>query len=323
MNPLIKIGAVIAAVVILILYGISGITSIDPGIVGLKIKMLGSDRGKMDTISIGTTWIEPFSYDVTKYDARTKQYPEEKEIPSGTKDGQPVIIDASLEIGLDSTKIPTLHTRVGSDWYTRVVLPAFRAEMRNAPASYLSDEAYTGIGRRAIQEQVQANLAKRYTEDGIRIVVNMRALQFTNKDYVNTLEEKAKAAQKVIIEQRNAEAAAQSAIKVANNAEGEKQKTIKGAEGEREKQRLEGEGERLKKEQQAKGILAIKLAEAEGARVLTAAYAGAGARYVAQIEWARNLGPNVKVWGVPTGAPGTSSLMDINGILQGAFKPKE
>jgi len=74
---------------------------------------------------------------------------------------------------------------------------------------------------------------------------------------------------------------------------------------------------RQKKEQEAKGILAIAQAEAEGTRLQVNAF-GDGKTY-ASVKWAENLGPNVKVWGIPTGTPGTTSLMDINGIVKGAF----
>jgi hypothetical protein len=46
---------------------------------------------------------------------------------------------------------------------------------------------------------------------------------------------------------------------------------------------------------------------------------GAGGSELVSIEWAKQLGPNVKVYAFPTGAPGTSSIMDLNGIMQGAL----
>lgn len=52
------------------------------------------------------------------------------------------------------------------------------------------------------------------------------------------------------------------------------------------------------------------------------ALSGAGGRELVSIEWAKNLGPNVKVYAIPTGAPGTTSLMDLNGIMQGALTGK-
>ena len=47
---------------------------------------------------------------------------------------------------------------------------------------------------------------------------------------------------------------------------------------------------------------------------------GPGGDKIVALKWAETLGPNVKVYGIPTGAPGTASMMDLNGILSGAFK---
>ena len=304
---------------ILVLYLAAGYTHISPGIVGLKIQMLGEKKGAYTTLNTGVTWIEPFVYDVVKYDARLKQYILES-LPAQTKDGQPIKVDVSLEIGLVDKAVPTLNENIGKNWYGEVVYPAARSALRNSTALKLSDEIYTGEGRLEVQDHVDKVLKQKLEPYGFRVAVNLREISFTNDDFVRTLERKAKAAQEVTIKEREAQAAAQEAVRIKNIAEGNKQKKIKEAEAERENLRLQGEGERLKQQETAKGILAVKLAEAEGARRLTEAYTGPGAKYVAQIEWARHLGPNVKVYGVPTGAPGTSSIIDINSVLQGAFK---
>lgn len=309
----------IVLITFLILFGIAGIVDIDPGEVGLLVKKVGTNRGmQKETMDTGTRWVNPITYDVPIYDARFKQYVL-SDVETQTKDGQPVLVDVSLQMGLDDGKIPWLHEHVGKDYWEQVVYPALRSAIRDKVPSKLSDEIYTSEGREGVQKAIQNVLSQKFDPMGILITVNLRDIDFTNADFIKTLERKAMAAQNVVIEERNAEAAAQVAIKTANIAEGNKQKSIKEAEAERERLRLQGEGERLQKEEQAKGILAVKSAEAEGARLLTNAYTGEGARYVAQIEWARHLGPNVKVYGVPTGAPGTNSLIDINGVLKGAF----
>lgn len=318
---LVKVAAV-SLLVGSIIFGFGGLTTIKPGEVGIKIKMVGSDRGmQQDTLGTGLRWVNPITYDIEVYDTRRKQYIQELEdMPSQTKDGQPVLVDLSLEIGLEGNNVPNLHTTIGPDWYNQVVYPNVRSAVRNIVPSQSSDEVYTNVGRMAIQNGIQKELKTKLAETGIDVIVNMRAIDFTNGDFIAVLEKKAIAAQNVEIENRNALAAEKSAIKMANIAEGEKQKVIKEAEAEREKQRMDGEGKRLQKEEDAKGILAIAKAEAEGTRLKREAYAGAGGAELVQIAWAENLGPNVKVYGFPTGAPGTNSFMDINGLMQNAFK---
>ena len=302
---------------ILLIYGMAWITDIEPGEVGLTIKKIGSDKGILpETLDTGMHMIEPFMYDVAVYDTRLKQY-QLDDIPASTKDGQPILVDMSVELGLVDKNVPTLHENIGRDYYNQVVYPALRSTLRNTTTQELSDEIYTGDGRISIQNTVQKAMRDRTEPLGMRITINLREITFQNQQFVEALEEKAKAQQKVEIERRNAEAAVNTAKKVENIAEGEKQKRIKAAEAQKEEIRLKGLGERLAKEQEAKGNLALYRAEAEGTRLQVNAF-GSGATY-ASVKWAENMGPNVKVYGIPTGSPGTTSLMDLNGILKGAF----
>lgn len=314
-------GAVL--IVIVLIYGLAGITEIDPGEVGLVVQMIGNNRGiQEDPLATGTHWIEPFSNDVVTYDTRAQQYylydpKSDAGVPAATMDGQPILVDVSLEVSLLPSNVKNLHQGIGSRYYDQVVYPKARSLIREWTARKLSDEIYTGEGRKFVQDGIESELHKMLADKGINVIVNLRDIVFTNKGFVATLERKAEAAQKVIIAEREAEAAVNNAKKVANDAEGEKQKRIKAAEAEREELRLNGEGERLKQEEIAKGILAIKKAEAEGARLQVQAY-GDGKTY-ASVKWAENLGPNVKVYGIPTGAPGTSSIVDLNGVIKNAF----
>jgi regulator of protease activity HflC (stomatin/prohibitin superfamily) len=253
------------------------------------------------------------------YDARLKQYAMD-DTTASTQDGQPINVDVSLEIGLVGVNVPALHKDMGPNWFEQVVYPSAITELREATASVKSDEIYTGLGRANVQAVATKALADKYAKSGIRISVNVRDVTFTNKAYVQLLEAKAGAAQQEVIETRRAAAAVQEAIKVANIAEGEKQKRIKAAEAQKEEQRLAGEGSREAKEEEARGNLALAKAEAEGVRLRREALSGAGGQELVQIEWARNLGPNVKVYGIPTGSPGTTNIMDLNGVLKGAFQ---
>jgi len=319
-SKLIRLSLIVVLSCIGILYGLSGITDIEPGEVGLKVQKIGLERGiDKHTLDTGIHWIEPFTNDVAIYDTRLKQY-DLPDVPAQTKDGQPILVDMSVEIGLIDEHVPTLHETIGSNYYHQVVYPALRAALRNSTTRKMSDEIYTGVGRVFIQNSMEKTLRDKLKPKGIHIALNLRDISFQNQDFVKTIELKAKASQQVVIETRRAEAAVQAAIKVKNVAEGEKQKRIKAAEANAEEQRLEGVGRRAQKEQDAKGILAIAKAEAEGVRLRREALSGAGGAELVSIEWAKNLGPNVKVYGIPTGSPGTSALMDLNGLLGGAFK---
>lgn len=300
-----------------LLYVVGGFTGIEPGEVGLKIKVLGDNKGiSNDTLDTGIWWVEPFTYDVVVYDTRLQQYVID-DLPAQTKDGQPILVDISLELGLVDKNVPNLHETIGPDYFDQVVYPATRAATRNFTGRVLSDKIYTGDGRMLVQEAVEQTLTDKLDEYGIRVAVNLRDISFENADFVQTLERKAMAAQRVIIAERQAEQAKFDAERMANLAEGEKQKRIKAAEADREERRLKGEGERLQMEEQAKGKLALYRAEAEGLRLKNQAF---GAENLVSMEWAKQMGPNIKVYGIPTGAPGTAAIIDVDGILKGAIK---
>ncbi len=301
---------------ILALYGIGGFSGIEPGEVGMVVKQFGEDRGMQQfTLDTGTHWIEPFTNDVIVVDTRLKQY-SLNDVPAGTQDGQPIQVDVSFEIGLVDSNVPNLIENIGTDWYDQVVYPAARASVRTATANKLSDEVYTGAGRAAIQVELTDALVDKLTPYGIRITANLRDIEFLNKDFVNTLEEKAKAAQQEEIQRRYAAAAKEEAIATQNKAEGHKFKVEQEAEAERIRLQLVGEGERLKQEEIAKGILAVGQAEADVIKLKANALIGSGGQLYRDIEVLGGLGQAVEFYGVPTGAENTNTYI-VDEALRG------
>lgn len=306
---------------LLFIWGIAGLTHIKPGESGIEIKNLGSHTGmQKEVLTIGTHWIEPFTYDVVIYDTRCRQMQEQpEEQKAGTGDGQPVEVDFTVQLCVLPQFVPQLHQRFGPSFYENVVHPAVISIVKNMMPSEPSDVIYTARGRNNVEAAINEEVTRRFGSEGIQIDINLRDVKFTNPQYVAILEQKARSAQQVELNTRNALAAVQDAIRIANVAEGAKQKRIKEAEAAREEQRLAGEGARLHDEEEAKGNLALSTAEATGVRLRREALSGAGGPELVSIEWAKNLGPNVKVYAIPTGSPGTSSIMDLNGMLKGAF----
>jgi regulator of protease activity HflC (stomatin/prohibitin superfamily) len=307
------VGTIMAIVA---LWGMGGLTTIEPGEVGLVVHQFGDNKGMQDiTLDTGTHWIEPFSNDVYVVDTRLKQY-KLLDIPSNTKDGQPILVDVVFEIGLLDSNVPNLIENIGTDWYNQVVYPAARSSIRNNTSEKMSDEVYTGAGRASIQEQLTNELGNRLEPNGIRITANLSDIEFTNSDFVATLERKAKAAQEETIQARLADAAVAEALKVQAVAEGQKFKSIQEAEAMKEALRLKGEGFMLQKESEALGILAVGQAEADVIKMKANALVGSGGELYRDIEVLGGLGKTVEFYGVPTGAEGTSTYI-IDEALRG------
>lgn len=304
------ISGAVAVISILILFvGFSGLTSIEPGEVGVLVKNWGGNRGMQpNTLNTGMHWVNPWVYDAIVYDTRIRQYPLE-DVQAQTGDGQPIDLDLTINVGLVDKNVPILHERIGPSYYERIILPVVDASIKNRTATQLSDRVYTGAGRLAIQEGIEEDLRTALQEYGISASVNLQDVRFQNPEFVRILEQKAGAAQQEEINRRNAIAAEQEAIRVENVARGQRLKTIQEAEAEKERLRLIGEGNQLRDEATARGNLALASAEAEGLRLKNEALSGRGAQYIASMEWARYMGPNVKVYGAPVGAPGTNTYI--------------
>lgn len=310
------VGAILA--LSLLIMGMGGITHVEPGEVGILIKTIGADRGmQKETMSTGTHWVNPWTYDTAIYDTRITQYPLNN-IQAQTGDGQPITLDMTFTVSLSDDKVPELHQRLGHNYWSRIAQVA-DSSIKNHTTNQSSDTVYTGAGRVNIQNGINSDLAAQFEQYGIKVVANLNDLKFQNHEFVAVLEQKAAAAQGEEINKRKAVAAEQEAIRVENEARGQKLKSIQESEGRRESLRLEGEGNRLRDEATAAGNLALAKAKAEGLRLENDALSGVGAKYIASMEWAKFMGPNVKVYGVPTGAPGTSTFMFDEAMRQAAL----
>lgn len=314
-----KIVSTAASLILLLIvsvYGLAGINTIEPGEVGLVVRNIGEGKGVQEqTLNTGMHWYDPFINDVIVYDTRLKQYTMD-DVPAGTQDGQPITVDVSFEIGLLDSGVPELHETIGSDYFTQVVYPAARSAIRTASANKLSDEVYTGAGRAAMQIELTDGLQSRLESSGIRINANLRDITFLNSDFVSTLEEKAKAAQQEEIQRRYAAAAREEAIATQNRAEGEKFKVEQQAQAERIRLREQGTGQREQQEEIALGILAVGQAEADVIKLKASALVGSGGELYRDIQVLGGLGESVEFYGIPTGGEGSRHFI-VDSALRG------
>lgn len=109
-----------------LLSGCTGCTVVNPGYVGIKVNMLGSDRGVQD-IPIVTGWVfyNPFSQRVYEYPtfvqtaAWTRDVnegsPRNEEISFNSKEGLIITADVSLSYQLLPDKVPHFYVKFRSD----------------------------------------------------------------------------------------------------------------------------------------------------------------------------------------------------------------
>jgi len=320
----------ITMLLIMLLGCCTGCADINPGEVGIYVKMLGWNKGvHKEPLKVGTQVYNPISADIIVYDSRAKEYDftGENLIEFQTLDGQNGKAEWTFVISLDQLRVFELHQEVGPGYYTKVVLPTLRSLPRIEMGRYGAEKLYTG----EVKEKVQKNTVDALNKDlyekyGIHADgAYLKKVAFA-PDFTSKLEDKAKAFQDIEINKRRAEAEEQEAKRKENVALGAKLAAIQEANGQKVSNILRADGDKQSKELIAKGNLAIALAEAQGIKARREALSGLGGPELVSIEWARNIGPNIKVGLLPTGSPGTVSLFGDHalGQIMSIFKePKD
>ena len=295
-------------------------------------------------LGVGYQFYNGWSTDMVTYHIAARSFPKdsmstdnsanEYNMSLKTIDGQGVKVDMTIIYSLNAKDVPALHSVVGPDYEDQILLPQVRSEARIAIGSYTSEQMYDGKVREqiqaAIKQKLVAALAK-YPAINIQDVL-MRDFAWENPDYQHLIEQKKIAAQQVEVNKNLVAASLEMAQKQQADAEGNKLQAVQEAEGKGESLKAVAEGnaasikinadaERYKLEQEAAGNLARYKAEAEGKKL--AAEALGGGQYVVALKFAESLSPDLKVVAYPTGAPGTTSLMDLTGVFGQMFKKQE
>ena len=334
------ISAVVGVIVLFFLILTFGWVNIEPTDVGVEVNKIAGSISPVP-MGVGYHFYNKWKTDIAVYTVSARSFPkdsmktEHKDVWNmslKTNDGQNVDIDMTIIYSLNAKDVPALHQTVGKNYEDQIVLPQVRSEARIAIGGYSAEDIYQGKVRDEIQKQIKQKLVEnlaQYPAINIQDAL-MRDFAFS-KEFEHAIEQKKLAAQTVEVNKNLALAAEQNAKTQEANARGEKLKVIQGAQGKGETAKIMAEAEaaakkvnadaeRYRLEQEAAGKLAIYKGEAEGKK-LSADALGGGQNVVA-LEFAQKIAPSLQIWGIPTGQQSTS-LMDLNGMFGGMFKPKE
>lgn len=312
-----------------------GCAEVSPQEGGVRTTMLGVEKGfgqgqwlqqgiKAKALSPGLYLSIPHLTVVDKYPVKELRYHMFKDAEGGrddiafkTKDGQTAFIDVTIRYRLLFDKIPEIHRNYGRDYVENIIRPTVRSLVNNRLGEYSAEQIYDGRTRQQVASQIRDLMnegidGNRGTvEIGLEIMeVLFRRFEFT-QEYQDAIEQKRIAAEQHL-------AALEWAKKRQAEARGEKLATIEEAEGQAEKIRKEAEADLYARLKEAEGLREVGLAEAEARKAMTEAVGGGDV--LVRLEFAKNLAPDLKVWGVPTGAE-SSSILDLSGVF-GSMFPK-
>ncbi|HPQ40805.1 MAG TPA: prohibitin family protein [bacterium] len=311
----------------------AGCAEVGPQEGGVRTTMIGLEEGfgegewfqkgiKSKPLAPGLYFSIPHMTVVEKYPVKELRYHMFKEAEGArddvafkTKDGQIAWIDITVRYRLLFDKLPELHRTYGRDYIESIIRPTVRSLVNNKLGEYSAEQIYDGAKRQAVAVEVrdimnEGSDGERGTlANGLEIVeVLFRRFEFTD-EYQQAIEQKRIAAEQHL-------AAVEWAKKREEEARGEKLAVIQTAEGEAEKVRKEADAALYAQLKEAEGVRQLGLAQAEAQAAM--AQAVGGGDVLVRMEFARNLAPDLKVWGVPTGQE-NNSILDLSGVFGSMF----
>jgi regulator of protease activity HflC (stomatin/prohibitin superfamily) len=253
-------GAVVLALVLTT--AASGLVFIDPEQRGVVISALAPGGYRQNVLTPGLHWIIPFAERVKTYDISRRTYTMSSAAGEGqiagddsvqarTKDGQQILIDASVIYSINPNEIVLLNITWQDRFEDQLVRPLARGKVRDVASQYGVEEIVS-TRRADLERTITEELAKGLAENELILIdFVLRDIHFSEQ-YAEAVEQKQIAEQQaqeaaLVVERRKQEAeqarvtaqgAADSAV---ISAQGRAEATVLQAQAEAESLRLIGE----------------------------------------------------------------------------------
>jgi regulator of protease activity HflC (stomatin/prohibitin superfamily) len=199
----------------------AGLVFIQPEERGIVISAFAAKGYREQALQPGLRWIIPFAEQVRLYPISRQTYTMASATAEGqvvgddsirarTKDGQEILIDASVVYSIDPNKIIELHINWQNRYQDELVRPASRNTIRDAVSQY-SVEEIVSTKRAEMEELVTTTLAQAFADNDLSLVsFLLRDIHFS-EEYAAAVEQKQIAEQqaqqaKLVVEQRKQEA---------------------------------------------------------------------------------------------------------------------
>jgi len=213
-----------------------GCTRVDPGHVGVKVNMYGSDKGVSDMpLVTGMVWYNPISTKVFEYPtfvqtavwtaSKHEGRPIDESITFNSKEGMVITADVSLSFQLEAAKVPAFYVKFRSDnlnLFTHGFLRNVARDAFNELAPKMPIEDIYGEKKEALIQDVKARINKETAEYGVKLVqFGFIGAPRLPEQVVNALNAKIKATQDAMRVENEVRQASAEARKAVAKAEGE------------------------------------------------------------------------------------------------------
>ena len=233
------IGVIAAALVLTTIS--AGLVFIEPEERGVVISAISPKGYRDEILQPGLRWIVPFVertviYPISKQTYTMSATPTEgavigdDSISARTKDGQEVIIDATIIYEVDPAKVIDVHIAWQNRYPQDLVRPQSRGVIRDGVSQFGVEEV-VAEKRFEMTKYVTDTLAKKFADNGIILVdFVLRNITFS-KEYAASVEQKQIAQQQALQAAYTVEQKKQEANQAIETAKGQKESAIINAEG--------------------------------------------------------------------------------------------
>lgn len=282
------IGAVVLAVALSVVG--AGIVFIEPNQRGVVISPYDPQGYRDAALTPGLRWIIPGervqTYNISQQtytmssNSGEGQVAGDDSVPARTKDGQEILIDASVLYLVDPSKVTLLHINLQDDYVERVVRPQSRSVIRDVVSQYGVEEVVS-TKRAEMEEAITAQLTLKFTENNLIMAdFLVRDIRFSD-EYAAAVEQKQIAEQLAqqaafVVEQKKQEA--EQARQV---AQGQADAAVIAAEGAADARVIQAQAE-------AEALALISAALKDNPDLIT-------------YQYVSKLSPNVQVIYLPSG----------------------
>ena len=246
--------AIVLVVAALVLTTIgAGIVFIEPDELGVVVTVLGEGGIHPDPLDSGLHWIVPFAERVERYPRVNQNYTMSSVADEGlvngddsiqvrTKDGQQVLIDASVIYAVDPLKVVTLYSTWRFNYEEQLVRTQARGVIREVASQY-SVEEIVSTKRGEMEQMIDDELATIFAENNLvlRDFV-LRNIRFSD-EYALAVEQKQIAEQQAQQAKFVVESKKQEAEQARQIAQGQADAAVIAAQGAAEARLIQAEAE--------------------------------------------------------------------------------
>jgi prohibitin 1 len=149
-KKILPLGIIVMAVIFVIVFWARMTVTIDAGHAGVMFRLLGGGIDTTQTYNEGFHFISPINKMIV-YETRQQETSEEMNVLSSN--GLEISVDVSAWYMPEYDKIGLLHSKIGNDYLSRIIIPSLRSSARSVIGRYTPEQIYS-TKRDAIQDEI-------------------------------------------------------------------------------------------------------------------------------------------------------------------------